>query len=58
MFGDIKYVVDNYTHLNGKLHNNQTELFFNWVWEAIVYNMVEFYHVPGGDNPDNILSNH
>ena len=58
MFVDHKYIFDSDIHPYDKLNNHHTVSSFHRVWEAILSNTVAFSHVSGGDNPDNILSNH
>ena len=58
MFGDNKSVVDSSTIPHSKLHKRHTALSFHRVREAIASNMLEFYHIDGGDNPADILSKH
>ena len=55
VFGDNKYFIDSSIHLHAKLHKRHTRLSFCQVQEAIASNMVIFYHVYVGDNPDYIL---
>ena len=58
MIGDNKYVVVNSIHLHAKLHKRHTSLSSHIIQDTIVYNMVPFYHISGGYNQADILSNH
>jgi hypothetical protein len=58
MFGDNKYVVDSSMQLNTKLHKCHTMLSFQCVREAIAGGILDFYFIPGDDNPAYILSKH
>jgi hypothetical protein len=56
MFGDNKSVADSSMQLNAKLHNHHTMLSFHCVREAIEAEILDFYFLPGDDNPADILS--
>ena len=58
MFGDNQSVVDSSTRLHAKLHKRHTALSFHRVREAIASGFVTFHHVPGANNPADILSKH
>ena len=58
MFGDNESVVNSSTHPHSKLHKRHTMLSFHRVREAIASKMVNFYHIPGQENPSDILSKH
>jgi hypothetical protein len=58
MFGDNKSAVDSSMQLNAKLHKCHTMLSFHRVREAIAAHILDFYFLPGDDNPADILSKH
>ena len=58
MFGDNKSVVDSASTVQAKLHKRHTALSFHRVREAIASGMVTFHHIPGQQNPADILSKH
>lgn len=58
MFGDNKSVLDSSTIPHSKLTKRHTALSYHRVREAIAAKIVSFYHVPGKDNPADILSKH
>ena len=58
MFGDNKSVVDSSMTPHAKLHKRHMALSFHRVREAIASKIIGFYHIPGDDNPADILSKH
>ena len=58
MFGDNKSVVDSSTRPHSKLHKRHTALSFHRVREAIASKIIGFFHIPGSQNPADILSKH
>ena len=58
MFGDNESVVNSSAKPHAKLHKRHTALSFHRVREAIAAGIVGFYHIPGEDNPADILSKH
>jgi hypothetical protein len=58
MFGDNKSVVDSFMQLNTKLHMYHFMLSFHRVRETIAKETLDFYFLPGDDNPAIILSIH
>ena len=58
MFLDKQSVYCSAIQPHANLHKRQNTLYVHQFREAITYNMVYFYHVSGGDNPADILSNH
>ena len=58
MFGDNKSVVDSSSFPQSKLHKRHTALSFHIVREAIAAKIVLFTHLPGKQNPADILSKH
>ena len=58
MFGDNESVVDSSNRLHAKLHKRHNALSFHRVREAIASGFVTFTHLPGSENPADILSKH
>ena len=58
MFGDNESVVKSSTVPDGKLHKRHNMLSFHYVREAIARGFVVFQHIPGVENPSDILSKH
>ena len=58
MFGDNESVVNSSTTPHAKLHKRHTALSFHRVREAIASKFIVFHHIPGKDNPADILSKH
>ena len=58
MFGDNESVVNSSTIPHSKLHKRHTALSFHRVREAIASKFIVFHHLPGKDNPADILSKH
>jgi len=58
MFGDNKSVVDSGSIPHSKLNKRHTALSFHRVREAIAAGIMWFYHVPGPENPADLLSKH
>ena len=58
MFGDNKSVVDSSARPHSKLHKRHTALSFHRVREAVAAKILGFYHIPGEQNPADILSKH
>ena len=58
MFGDNESVVNSSTNIHAKLHKRHTALSFHRVWEAIASRYVSFNHIPGIENPSDVLSKH
>lgn len=58
MFGDNKTVVDSSTTPNARLHKRHTMLAFHRVRQAIASKIIVFHHIPGSENPADILSKH
>jgi hypothetical protein len=58
MFGDNKSVVDSSTIPHSKLHKRHNALSFHRVREAIAGDILRFHHIPGEDNPADMLSKH
>ena len=58
MFGDNEAVVKSSTIPHSKLTKRQSILSCHRVREAIAGKIVRFYHVPGVENPADVLSKH
>ena len=58
MFGDNESVVNSSSVPHAKLHKRHTALSFHRVREAVAAGYVSFNHLPGSDNPADILSKH
>ena len=56
MFGDNESVVNSASVPHAKLHKRHVLLSFHRVREAIASGMLQFMHIPGSDNPADILS--
>jgi hypothetical protein len=56
MFGDNESVVNSASVPHAKLHKRHVLLSFHRVREAIASGMLQFMHIPGNDNPADILS--
>ena len=58
MFGDNESVVKSSTRVDAKLHKRHNMLSFHFVREAICKGFVWFTHIPGKENPADIMSKH
>jgi hypothetical protein len=58
MFGDNESVVNSAMHPFAKLHKRHTALSFHRVREAIASKKYVFTHIPGENNPADIVSKH
>ena len=58
MFGDNQSVVQSSTTPHGQLHKRHNILSFHQVREAVASGMLDFHHIPGAENPSDILSKH
>mgnify|MGYP006357956311 FL=1 len=58
MFGDNKSVVDSSTTPHAGLNKRHNILSFHRVRQAIASGVIKFYHIPGEENPADILSKH
>ena len=58
MFGDNKSVLDSSTIPHSKLTKRHTVLSYHWVREAVAAKVLSFFHIPGKDNPADVLSKH
>ena len=58
MLGDNESVVTNATMPHSKLNKRHQALCYHRVREAIASGMMGFYHIPGKNNPADILSKH
>jgi hypothetical protein len=58
MFGDNESVVGSSTKFDAKLHKRHTILSFHRVREAIAAKIVGFFHIPGTNNPADVLTKH
>ena len=58
MFGDNKSIINSSSIPHAKLHKRHVALSFHRVRQAIASKFVEFYFLPGVDNPADILSKH
>jgi hypothetical protein len=58
MFGDNESVVNSAMHPYAKLHKRHTALSFHRVREAIASKKYVFTHIPGENNPADIVSKH
>ena len=58
MFGDNKLVVDSSITPYATLNKRHTILSFHRVRQAIAAGVIKFYHVPGQENPADVLSKH
>ncbi len=58
IFGDNKSIVQSATQPHAKHHKWHNALSFHWAWEAIVSKNIIMTHMPGADNPADILSKH
>ena len=56
LFGDNDSVVRSSAISHTKLHKRHVLLSFHQVCEAVASNMIHFTHIPGNDNPADILS--
>jgi hypothetical protein len=56
IFDDNKSVVDSFMQLNAKLHMHHFMLSFHHVRETIAGETLDFYFLPGDDNPAMTLS--
>jgi hypothetical protein len=58
IFGESETVVQSATQPHAKLHKQHNALSFHWIWEAIASRYIIMMHMPGADNPADILSKH
>jgi hypothetical protein len=58
MFGDNESVVNSSVQPYAKLHKRHNALSFHRVREAIASGVIAFLHIPGENNPADILSKH
>ena len=58
VFGDNESVVKSATQLQAKLHKRHNMLSFHFVREAIARGYIAFTHIPGQENPSDIMSKH
>ena len=58
MFGDNKSVVDSSVTPIAKLHKRHMILSFHRVRQAVASGVIKFFHIPGDENPADILSKH
>ena len=58
LFGDNKTVVDSASIPHSRLHKRHNALSYHRVREAIVAEIISFFHLPGTSNPADILSKH
>ena len=58
VFGDNETVVKGATQPHAKLHKRHNLLSFHFVREAISRGYISFSHIPGKENPSDILSKH
>ena len=58
LFGDNESVVNSTTQPHAKLHKQNNALSFHCVREAITSGHYVFTHIPGKNNPSDILSKH
>ena len=58
MFGDNKSMVDLGAIPDGKLHKRHHALSYHRVREAVASKIIDLHHIPGSDNPADILSKH
>jgi hypothetical protein len=58
LFGDNKSVVDSSIVPHSKLHKRHQALSFHRVREAVASKMLQFFHIPGPENPADVLSKH
>ena len=58
VFGDNESVVKSATMLHAKLHKRHNMSSFHFVREAIARGFIAFTHIPGTENPADILSKH
>jgi hypothetical protein len=58
IFGDNKIIVQSATQSHAKLHEWHNALSFHQVQEVIISKYIIMMHMPGTDNPADILSKH
>ena len=58
MFGDNETVVNSSSVPHSKLMKRHNALSYHRVREAIAAHIMAFHHIPGADNPADILSKH
>ena len=58
MFGDNESVIKNSTIPHSRLSKRHSVLSYHRVREAIVAGILSFFHIPGKENPADILSKH
>lgn len=58
LFGDNESVVDSSSIPHSRLHKRHSALSFHRVREAIAAGIISFHHIPGTQNPADVLSKH
>jgi hypothetical protein len=58
VFGDNETVVKAATQVHARLHKRHNMLSFHFVREAIARGFINFFHIPGVENPADLLSKH
>ena len=58
MFGDNEAVVKSGTIPHSRLSKRHIALSYHYVREAIASGMIKFAHIPGDQNPADVLSKH
>ena len=58
VFGDNETVIKGATQPHDKLHKRHNMLSFHFVREAISRGFIQFTHIPGKENPSDIMSKH
>ena len=58
MFGDNETVVNTATVPHSRIHKRHNTLSYHKTREAIAAGITRFHHIPGTDNPADILSKH
>ena len=58
VFGDNETMINTASHPHGKLHKRHNALSFHKVRESIAAGWCRFHHIPGAENPADILSKH
>ena len=58
MFGDNQSVITQLTLPHSKLTKRHNALAYHRVRESIAAGIVKFHHIPGKENPSDVLSKH
>ena len=56
MFGDNQTLVNSCSMPHARLHKRHVIISFHWICEAVAAKILHFIHMPGANNPADVLS--